>query len=288
VELTVATNGTLFSSAIADFMIAHDIGFGISCDGPPFVHDRFRRFPDGRPTGQVVENTIRKALAAFTLVPINAVYHPQTLRHLPQSVEYLASLGIRQIYLSPDLSARWTRADADLLPGVFAELAELYIGYYLREVPRFISPIDGKITVILRGGYDPLERCRMGTGEFAFTPDGGIYPCERLVGDGTNSHRIGHVDDGPQIERMSCRMAAGSTMNQQCLRCGLSDYCMNWCGCSNYFESGYYNRVGPFLCACEKAAIRTAFNVFERLESELGPVFADHVSGLAISNSNVR
>jgi uncharacterized protein len=36
---------------------------------------------------------------------------------------------------------------------------------------------------------------------------------------------------------------------------------MNWCSCSNYFSSGYYNRVGPFLCASEKTAIRTAFNI---------------------------
>ncbi len=30
---------------------------------------------------------------------------------------------------------------------------------------------------------------------------------------------------------------------------------MNWCGCSNAFMTGYYNRVGPFLCASERAAI---------------------------------
>jgi uncharacterized protein len=42
--------------------------------------------------------------------------------------------------------------------------------------------IDGAIAVILRGGYKPLERCRMGAGEYAFGPSGNIYPCERLIG----------------------------------------------------------------------------------------------------------
>jgi hypothetical protein len=57
---------------------------------------------------------------------------------------------------------------------------------------------------------------------------------------------------------------------------------MNWCGCSNYFASGSYNRVSPFLCASERAAIEVAFRVFQKLESELGPTFVGHVGGCAL------
>ena len=48
--------------------------------------------------------------------------------------------------------------------------------------------------MILRGGYRPLERCRMGNGEYAFAASGNIYPCERLIGDGEGkNHRIGKM-----------------------------------------------------------------------------------------------
>ena len=60
---------------------------------------------------------------------------------------------------------------------------------------------------------------------------------------------------------------------------------MNWCGCSNYFMTGYYNRVGPFLCASEKAAIAVAVKAFSTLEERLGPTFAHHVSGTPHFNS---
>ena len=287
VRLAVVTNGTIFSAEIADFVRAHDMSFGVSCDGPPQVHDLFRSFPNGQPSSPVVEQTIREALEVFGLIPVNVVYHPRTLRYLPESVEYLASLGVRQVYLNPDFSAPWTEQDADLLSEVYGEVAERYMKYYLDEDPRFISLIDAKIAVILRGGYAPLERCRMGKGEFAFTPDGRIYPCERLVGMGGEDHCIGNVNNGSGVKQPSCHTAPGQRLNPECLSCGLSEYCMNWCGCSNYFSSGYYNRVGPFLCASERAAIETSFHVFETLEKKMGPTFVDHAGGLPFSNSYI-
>ena len=54
--------------------------------------------------------------------------------------------------------------------------------FIARGKPRYISLIDSKIAVILRGGYKSLERCKMGIGEFAFAPSGNVYPCERLIG----------------------------------------------------------------------------------------------------------
>jgi len=60
---------------------------------------------------------------------------------------------------------------------------------------------------------------------------------------------------------------------------------MNWCGCSNYFMTGSYNRVSPFLCASERALIETALRVFETLEAELGPTFVDHVGGFSLARS---
>jgi hypothetical protein len=49
--------------------------------------------------------------------------------------------------------------------------------------------------------------------------------------------------------------------------------------------SGHYNRVGPFLCASERASIELAFNIFRTLESELGPTFMDHLGGRARTRS---
>jgi len=286
VSMTVVTNGTIFNDRIAGFVSKHRMAFGISCDGPPAVHDRFRRFRNGKGSSSRVERTIRAALATFSNVMVNAVYRPETVAALPETIGYFSDLGVRQIYLSPDYSSHWTPEEVQRLDRIYGQVGDSYMSYYRRGDPHFISLIDSKIAVILRGGYQPEERCRMGSGELAFTPDGSVYPCERLVGNGATdaAHRLGSVEHGIDLGLMDDHRSGEST-DRICGSCSLKDYCMNWCGCSNYFGSGYYNRVSPFLCASEQASIRVATHVYSTLEREGERSFFDHASGSPLLNS---
>lgn len=289
VSLTITTNGTLFSDAIAAFLKEHDFKVCISCDGSPRVQDRFRHTAAGRESSLLVARTLVAALEALPTVLVNAVYRPETFHHLPESLEYLSGLGARQIFVNADYGAPWTRREAEALPVVYRAVADRYIDWYLKDDPHFISLIDAKLTVLLRGGYLPAERCQMGTGELTITPDGGLYGCERLIGTGTDpEHRIGSIETGVDLVRMAGRCAAGGPVNPECVDCGIRDCCMNWCGCSNAFMTGYYNRVGPFLCASERAAVQVALDVYTTLESRLGPVFVHHLAGASQWNSRLR
>ena len=287
VQLALVSNGTVFNDKIADYIRKHHVAFGISCDGPRAIHDRFRRFRDGKGSSSKVEETIRIAIDAFKQVMVNAVYHPETIDALPETVDYFSELGVRQIYLTPDYSTQWSQEHCGRLPDIYYRVSGRYMDFYRSDDPHFISMIDSKVAVILRGGYQHQERCSMGRGELAFTPDGGIYPCERLVGDCGDTHRIGHIDGGIEMQRIQCHHSAaiGEAPRDPCAGCGVKPYCMHWCGCSNYFASGYYDRTSEFLCASERAAIKCAAHVYQTLESELGDVFFDHATGSPLMNS---
>jgi uncharacterized protein len=279
--LAVVTNGTIFSDEIGCYLKDHSITFCLSCDGPPFVHDMFRRFNNGRGSAKIVGENVKRAKRYFPYILVNAVYHPYTFRYLPQVIEYFSSLELNQIYISPDFSASWGKEEIELLPDIYNQIGNLYVEYYLLQRPHFISLIDSKISVILRGGYKPLERCRMGKGEFGFGPSGNIYPCERLIGkDDGKKHCIGSISEAALNLLTPSTYTSNGKQNEECETCGFKDYCMNWCGCSNYFSSGRYDRVSPFLCASEKAAIITAFNAFQIIEKKLGPIFVEHLSGV--------
>ena len=286
--LSITTNGTIFNPEIASFLKRHRMILCVSCDGPPHVQDHFRVFPDGRGSSAVVEETLRQARETLPVVLVNAVYHPLNLTFLPETIGYFSSLGLRQIYLNPDFSAPWTAQVTGTLPNVYQEIGDLYAEYYLQGDPHFISLIDSKIAVILRGGYKPSEKCQMGIRELAFGPDGHVYRCERLVGSGgKNEHCLGHIEKDFRPGGSSC-VGIQSCATRECRECTLRDYCMNWCGCSNYFATGSYDRAGPFLCASEKAAIQVAFRTVQELEKKMGPVFADHVAGGGQINSFLK
>ena len=129
----------------------------------------------------------------------------------------------------------------------------------------------------------------MGKGEFAFAPSGNIYPCERLIGsdDGIN-HSIGNIYTGLNYINMICHKIGDQEYNTECTSCSLQQYCMNWCGCTNFFTSGFYNRVSPFFCFLERTSIETAFNTYKVLEGKFGSFFMDHIAGNPELNSLER
>ena len=278
VLFSVVSNGTIFNEVVARELARHAIRLCVSCDGYPEIQDASRRFPDGRGSSGEVRASILQALEYFPFMPVNAVYRPETLAALPSVVGYFAGIGVRNIYLNPDITAKWSEADALKLPEIYNQVGEHYLASYRAGKPLHISLIDSKIVVMLRGGYKPEERCRMGKAEFAFSPSGHVYPCERLMGGGDGGvHCLGNINDGAALHGR-CGYDPGNSGQELCKSCSLSPYCMSWCGCTNYFASGDYHLPGAFLCASERAAIGTAYNVFETLGRE-GFTFSDHLEG---------
>jgi uncharacterized protein len=281
--ISVTSNGTIFSNDAVDFLIEKNIELNISCDGPPEVQDAFRRFPDGRGSSELVERNLKRAVKIFPLMAVNAVYSPENVHLLPYVVDYLSSLGIRNIYLNPNITARWVKKDADLLPDIYSAIGKRYLEFYRRGEPRYISLIDNKMAVILRGGYKPVERCRMGRGTFAFAPSGNVYPCERLIGsDDGKTHCIGNIDNG-FILGNACNAGSNTALNRECLDCGLREYCMNWCGCTNYYSTGEYEIVSPFICASERAAVNVAFQIIQNA-GDNGLDLTHHIAGTPSMN----
>ena len=75
--------------------------------------------------------------------------------------------------------------------------------------------------------------------------------------------------------------AAGTAPGLACRSCSLVNYCMHWCGCTNYFSTGDYNTVGPFMCASEKAALHVAFDML-KIPGDEGIVFPEHLTGTPV------
>ena len=280
-RLSITTNGTVFSDAMARFIRDHNIRFVISCDGPPEIQDIFRQTITGtKGSSELVSQTIKYALVALDRVTVNTVFQPATFLMLPRIVEYLSDLGVRHICLTPNYSAQWMSPHLVQLPTLYRQVALEYVRFRKIGTPHFISLVDDKIAVILQNGYSCEQRCQMGKTAFAFSPDGGIYPCKQLLGQADERHRIGHLESGIPLERITCHTLPSSPVNTSCETCIVRDYCRNWCGYTNFFASGFYNRVDAFVCASEKAAIRAAIFALQELGDSAFTKNWDDMDGL--------
>jgi uncharacterized protein len=161
---------------------------------------------------------------------------------------------------------------------MYMQIADYYMQSYQRGNEIAVNLIDGKILLLLKGGYTAEDICCMGETEWGFAPSGNIYPCERLVGeDDGSSLCLGNIHTGLDVGRRCSLLEQRGNHDEECRDCDYRKYCMNWCGCTNYHMTGHTDSVGPMMCASEKAAIHAAKHVLitlSRLDNEL---FLDHL-----------
>jgi uncharacterized protein len=190
IELMIQTNGTLIDDAWVRVMRDHDVGVGISIDGPPEVHDRWRVDHAGRGSyADVVRGAtlLRKAGIPLHILAVIALGSDgyRTHRHLlslgPSSISYLlpdythdSIAHVRALhgatpcadFLIPIFDDWWTNGTIDLRISLFWNIARLILGgdseldLLGNQLLRFLFiETDGSIE-----GLDVLRQCQPGIG----------------------------------------------------------------------------------------------------------------------------
>ena len=277
VRLGVTSNGLVLTPSILDFLEEESVDLCISIDGPAHVHNRNRCYEDGRGSFDEVVTNVRRAVERLGTLQANAVYGPETIDSLAESVSFLTQLGISVIHLNPNICASWEASTCSRLRETYLHIADYYIDRYQQGQEIAINLIDSKIIILLKGGYDVGDRCGMGETEWGFAPSGNIYPCERLIGeDDDPSLCLGNIHTGLDLTRRCSLLKRRGNRNEECRTCDLQKYCMNWCGCTNHYMTGHTDLAGPMLCASEKAALQAAKHVLVTLSEEDNDLFIDH------------
>ncbi|MCP4384748.1 MAG: anaerobic sulfatase maturase [Hyphomicrobiales bacterium] len=112
------TNGYTIDGDWARFLAEHDFLVGISIDGPPHLHDRFRHDRGGHPTHDRVVTGLRHLQAAGVRVNALTALNSDNVREPTGVYRHLKSLGIEHIQFIPVVE----RQKAD---GVIARVPQL-------------------------------------------------------------------------------------------------------------------------------------------------------------------
>jgi uncharacterized protein len=275
VRLSMTTNGTLLTEKKLVFLREQDIDLCISIDGPQHIHDLNRLYADGCGSFADVMEKLELAKKNLNSFQVNAVYGPRTLSHLPETLDFFCKIGASSIHLNPDISATWQGWSYAKIVKVFEKVARYYVQNYQRKNELALNIIDNKIVLFLKGGYDKADKCGMGKTEWGFSPDGSIYPCERFVGKETTSPLcLGNINGEIDNARLGIVREHTGNNDRKCHTCSYQRYCMNWCGCTNYFMAGKTDSTSQFLCNSERATIDVSKQVFLSLEED--PLFLEH------------
>jgi len=272
VELSVGltTNGTLSGGAAWELLMLPGLDLTLSLDGPPEVHDRHRRFADGRGSFAAVLSTLRWLRAARREFSAAAVVRPDSLDGLPGALRFLRDEGAARVVLSLDVWADWAPEDLPRLELAVAGCADVWA-----ESPRYfgVAWFDDKAALLAGAGEPVEERCGFGDWELAVAPSGRLYPCERLVaGDRPdNPARLpGLVTDGTAEAPFLPRRFAGRSASA-CGGCTAGRLCAATCRCNNLVRTGDVSRPDRLLCSLEKACLRETLRSLGRMQLSAAP-----------------
>lgn len=275
---TVTTNGTLLDRAKIDALYAEDIYLALSIDGVREAHDGNRPQMGGGSSFDGAERCLRHLVDAGRSFETISVVTPHSARMLGESVAWLFEMGVPRVSLNPCYEAAW---DDDALAAWekgMREAAASMADWMRKGRTVSISIFDNKILAALKGGLGVEDKCKLGDGFVAVSPDGHLYGCERLVAeDDKPEHRVGHVDTGVEIARVcNVRPDVGEdkhAINDECNTCAERYRCAASCACANMAETGSMQVAGGVQCWHEQTTAKIADEMAESLFAELNPVF---------------
>lgn len=213
---TVQTNGTRLTDEWLTFLREHDIGVGVSLDGPAEIHDARRVDAAGRPTSARVREGLERLRAAGisrwgTLMVVDELVCAAGARRL---LEYLTEIDVKRVALLnvlPENTAPGTPEAGAYLPfprfvEFLRELFHEWQGEFRdRIVIRELADLAGQLA-----GDDPQICVFAGECFGAYLtvePTGEVAACDKYIDD--SAYRFGHVlEAGLTGSQLSERLAA--------------------------------------------------------------------------------
>ena len=243
VSYSFQTNGLLIDAEWAEFLKKHDFLVGLSFDGLPQIHDRYRRKENGSGTAEQVQKTWELLNAYGVNTNLLCVVTGQIARKPERIYRYMKQMGGHFLQFIPCMdplekrdssySAMLTEKDyAFFLKGMFD------IWYRDWKEGDYVSIRQFDDYVHLMCGRMPSTCAACGRcGEYLVVEnDGSIYPCDFYVRD---EWHLGNLQDTTLTEIIqSPKMKQFLMEKHTSLRCELCRYyvlCHG--GCKNDYRS---------------------------------------------------
>lgn len=271
VKASVSTNGTLFGSPkVKDLCEKYKdiLLVGVSIDGCPEIHDKYRVFPDGTGSMKYILKywDWYKNLFPYYSLQTKATASVATIPYLCESLKFMhETLGIKYImqnFIMEDSGA--TEADYDLLDRELEKCVE-YVLQHRHDI--YWSPFGKEqfATAHLSSGDDWNLKGHCGSGAMpALSTSGLIYPCHRwlphtfvdksafIVGDVWNG--FNHKENFKKVREGAYR--CNCTKDEKCKTCeyeSACSYCIGGC----YSEFGEFRRT-TYICEYTKLQVKWA------------------------------
>lgn len=271
VEIVVQSNGTLLKShKIVRFLSTHQIGVGISLDGPPEIHNKTRYFPGGKSSyAQTLKGIRRIRHYGLKETPLLTVVNRHNVNQAKRVLDHFSSLGIHHVMFNPVLrlgraASRWK--DVGITGEEYFQFMKEVVdyhenGHYFQELG--LARMMRNLIRRTRDFRCFRSPCGGGFDYVAIDPRGDIYPCAHHVD--RLELRMGNIADveplnlymfrNPIVKEMKMKRIVKNIPH--CRDCTWRHLCEGGCSLDTYAQYGtlyhstplcdYYKLMYPYL-----------------------------------------
>lgn len=244
VSYNIVTNGTLLNAEKAKWLNENMDSISISIDGTEEVHDKNRRYVNGKGTYQDIISNLLLCSIDQNKIRLRMTINSKTVDVLGDSISHMIELGFLQIVPSIVYEDDgWTDEKLKCLEN---ELLKIKSKYNKND--------SIKIAMTNRKEVRMKGICNGGINRFDILPNGDIYPCSYVVG--LELYKIGNVIDNIKIKKDELYNLY-STENQECAGCTYIKYCLGTrCKYLNKLCTGDFHLPSNLICSVENIKYR--------------------------------
>lgn len=245
VNYVITTNGTLLTEEVADYLVEKNFMVTLSLDGDREMHNRHRRFQNGKESFDVIEQNLKKLSVKYprflSRMSTNTVINPDhdylRIKDFFCKHEIFSQMNNRGSLLSdmgmdePILYDKEEMTIANRVEEIYSILRAINVIKNENTGGLFENYTDSlhlKYAALLAGEFKsdcahPGGPCLAGVKKSFVDVNGNIYPCEKVNED--SSMVIGNIFKGYDFNAIYRMLNIGQLTENQCKICWAFAFC---------------------------------------------------------------
>ncbi|MDR0609365.1 MAG: radical SAM protein [Planctomycetaceae bacterium] len=234
----MTTNGTLIDEERAKWMAEHKVKYLLSLDGAKEDHDRYRKFPDGRSSYELIMERLPMMKSYQPWMGTKMSVTPESTLRLRDNLYELWENGINQFIIGYAHGLDWSDENLLKYEQGMLDVCELYLEMkYNKQYFRITTFEEETICGIKEVSFG----CGAGRGRFGVDPWGDLYGCSKMctiMGQGKGILPFGNVFQGfTWIQNRYHCLNDKIEPRKKCKGCDYEKVCGGGCPAINYAET---------------------------------------------------
>lgn len=256
-DIVINTNLTLLDDEIIGILKENNVIVEVSIDGEKSIHDKHRKFIDGKGSYDIVINNAKKLISeGIKVIPMITATNDNVENYSNIVLEILDELGTDEFFTNVLITGTY-----DVKSDYYEKLAKSMVDLYRQVLSKKEDCDFSKLCESILGNRKVIAKNSCGgTRKITVFPNGKVYACQALQKLDIND--MGDLDsDFSHNSNYDLWRKRNRFNNEECLDCEIIGSCGGGCATGSYNSTGSIYGIDYNQCKYSKELYKVLKNM---------------------------